>query len=159
MASRDAQRGAPDRRDRGIDITACRMLAPRVWARVRACRSVHVGHRSAPAVPHDLRETGEVSRASGVVQVPPRAGLRTHREDTSLTGPSAGAEPASRPFATPGTASALSPEAMAWADDVVEALRTDYLFQHVAVFLISDDGRLVLAGQRWGAGEDVGGVV
>ena len=48
---------------------------------------------------------------------------------------------------------------MAWADDVVEALRTDYLFQHVAVFLISDDGRLVLAGQRWGSGEDVGGVI
>jgi len=48
---------------------------------------------------------------------------------------------------------------MAWADRVVEALRTDYLFQHVAVFLISADGRLVLAGQRWGAGEDVGGVL
>lgn len=107
----------------------------------------------------ELRETGEVPRGFSVVQVPSRAGFRTHREDTSLSGPSAGAEPASLPSATQGAQAALSPEAMAWADDVVEALRSDYLFQHVAVFLVSDDGRLVLAGQRWGAGEDVGAVI
>ena len=94
-----------------------------------------------------------------MVQEPSREGFRSRREDTSLSCLSAGAEPASLPFATPEAGSALSPEAMAWADDVVEALRTDYLFQHVAVFLISDDGRLVLAGQRWGSGEDVGGVI
>jgi GAF domain-containing protein len=49
--------------------------------------------------------------------------------------------------------------AMAWADRVVESLRTDYLFQHVSVLLSTTDGGLVLAGQRWGAGEDVGVVV
>ena len=53
---------------------------------------------------------------------------------------------------------AVSPEALVWADALVESLRTDYLFQHVAIFLAADAG-LVLAAQRWGAGEDVGVVI
>jgi hypothetical protein len=86
--------------------------------------------------------------------------FRTHREDTSLSRPSAGAEPARLSFAASDRAvSGLSPQAMVWADGLVEALRTDYLFEHVAVFLIGLDRRLTLAGQRWGSGEDVGAVI
>ena len=52
----------------------------------------------------------------------------------------------------------LSVAALAWADRLADALHTEYLFQHVAVFLDAGDA-LVLAAQRWGAGEDVGQVV
>lgn len=47
---------------------------------------------------------------------------------------------------------------MAWSERLVDALRTDFLYQHVAVFLLTGD-TLMLAAQRWGAGEDVGQVV
>jgi putative methionine-R-sulfoxide reductase with GAF domain len=53
---------------------------------------------------------------------------------------------------------ALAPESVAWAEDVVESLRTDFLFQHVAIFLATD-GDLLLAAQRWGAGADLGAVI
>jgi len=45
----------------------------------------------------------------------------------------------------------------AWAEDLVDLLDRAYQFQHSAVFLADDgDDRLRLAGQRWGAGEDLG---
>ena len=56
------------------------------------------------------------------------------------------------------SAAPLSDAAMAWAQRLVDALRTEYLFQHVAVFLQAGDA-LVLAAQGWGAGEDRGAVV
>lgn len=46
---------------------------------------------------------------------------------------------------------------IAWADDLVDLLDRSFQYQHCAVFVEDGTGEhLLLAAQRWGAGQDVG---
>ena len=62
--------------------------------------------------------------------------------------------------AQPSAELGLSIRILDWAGDLVAAVSEDRSFEHCSVFVADDvRGVLVLAGLRWGSGEDTGTVV